>query len=75
MGRMADIALWISRRLRLAVMALIAVAALKTGASALDGRMNRRAPAFRSRLQTRPYRHDTGGAGEKADRKHLRLLH
>mgnify|MGYP006274829817 CR=1 FL=1 len=36
MGRIADIALWISRRLRLAVMALIAVAALKTGASALD---------------------------------------
>lgn len=36
MGRMADIALWISRRLRFAVMALIAVGALKTAASALD---------------------------------------
>ena len=37
MGRIADIALWISRRLRFAVMALIAVGALKTAASALDG--------------------------------------
>lgn len=36
MGRIADIALWISRRLRLAVLALIAVAAVKTAAAGLD---------------------------------------
>ena len=36
MNRLADIALWTSRRLRLALLALIAVAGVKTVAAALD---------------------------------------
>lgn len=36
MSHAADICLWISRRLRLAVLALLAVAAVKTAAAALE---------------------------------------
>jgi hypothetical protein len=36
MGRFTDIALWISRRLRLGVLALVAIAGIKTAATALE---------------------------------------
>ena len=36
MTRLLDMILWASRRLRLAVMTLLAVAAVKTAASAID---------------------------------------
>jgi len=36
LGRLVDTLLWISRRLRLAVLALLAVLAAKTAAAALD---------------------------------------
>lgn len=36
MGRIIDTTLWISRRLRLAVLALLVVAAVKTAAAAVD---------------------------------------